>query len=251
MKLKLIAASLLIGHCFFAQQNSENEANVLKNTLKTNVTAYAFKNINLTYERSLSKNMSVSLGLSMMPKGDVPFFNSILKEQDRKDFGDVKVSNTAFTLEGRYYFGKKYNSGFYLAPYYRFTNFKVDELDYHYTIKINNTTTIDNPIDLTGKMSAHSFGLMVGSQWLLGSKENWVLDWWIAGGHYGFSSGDLSGKTKYVMGVEQQNQLQKELDDLDIPIVKHKATVNANGAIVKMDGPWAGLRSGLSIGYRF
>jgi len=39
--------------------------------------------------------------------------------------------------------------------------------------------------------------------------------------------------------------------DLGIPIVEYEITTTANGAKIKLDGPWAGLRSGLSFGYRF
>ncbi|WP_312323648.1 hypothetical protein [Soonwooa sp.] len=45
--------------------------------------------------------------------------------------------------------------------------------------------------------------------------------------------------------------MQDELNDLEIPLVKHKTEINSNGGTVKLDEPWAGLRSGLSFGYRF
>ncbi|MGX9985580.1 DUF3575 domain-containing protein [Soonwooa purpurea] len=251
MKTQILLFSLLASSFISAQQSSDSLI-INKNTIKTNLTAYAFRNFNLTYERSINKTIAVSATFATMPKGDVPFLNSFVKEEDREDIGDIQLGNTAFTLETRFYFGKKYNSGFYLAPYYRYTNMKIDEIRYNfYTYDEDTNVETNNPIDLNGKFSAHSFGLMIGVQWLLGKKQNWVLDWWLIGGHYGFAKGDLAGKTKYALTPEEQQDLQDEINDLNIPIVKYEAHINANGGTVKLDGPWAGLRSGLSLGYRF
>ena len=35
------------------------------------------------------------------------------------------------------------------------------------------------------------------------------------------------------LSSDEQQQVQDELDNLDIPVVKYKATVNANGANLK------------------
>ena len=45
--------------------------------------------------------------------------------------------------------------------------------------------------------------------------------------------------------------LQKELDSIDLPIGDVTAKATANGATLNISGPWAGIRSGLSLGYRF
>lgn len=250
MKIKILSITLFAASLFSAQQS--DSLVVKKNTIKTNLTAYAFRNINISYERSFNKTIALNLTFATMPMGGVPFMDTFIKGDDQKEIGDIKMGSTAITIEPRFYFGEKYNSGFYLAPYYRYTNIKVDELRYNYVIYDETTQTeTDNPIDLNGKFSANSFGLMLGVQWLLGSKDNWVLDWWIGGGHYGFASGDLVGKTKYTLTPDQQKELQDEINNLEIPLVKYKADINANGGTVKLDGPWAGLRSGLSLGYRF
>ena len=68
---------------------------------------------------------------------------------------------------------------------------------------------------------------------------------------YGGGSGDFSARSPYSLTQEQQNQLKRELEELDIPMVKYSVTTNPNGADVAMDGPWAGLRSGLSLGFKF
>ncbi|MBT0550461.1 hypothetical protein [Riemerella anatipestifer] len=100
-------------------------------------------------------------------------------------------------------------------------------------------------------MNAHSAGLMIGTQWFLGKKKDWVLDWWIIGAHYGASRGDLQGFTNRTLNEQEQAELKKELSGLDVPLVDYSVTTNANGANVKVNGPWAGVRGGISIGYRF
>jgi hypothetical protein len=92
---------------------------------------------------------------------------------------------------------------------------------------------------------------MIGAQWFLGESKNWVLDWWIIGAHYGASKGDFNAKTSRTLNAIEQQELKKQLEDLDIPLVDYTVTVNSNGAAMKVDGPWAGLRTGLSFGYRF
>lgn len=224
----------------------------LKNTIKTNLTAYAFRNINLTYERSINKTFAVNVSYASIGKGDVPFLNTFIKEESRAEFKDIQFANSAFTIEGRVYFGEKYNSGFYLAPYYRYTKMKLDHFTYQFEYYNEETELYTElPLDMSGDISANSFGLMIGSQWVFGKNDNWVIDFWIIGGHYGFSTGDINGKSSRTMTADEQAALQDDLNNLDLPIVKYEAEVNANGGKIKVDGPWAGLRSGLSFGYRF
>lgn len=258
MKAKFICViGLLTAGLFYAQEEVSTEIaapefeSVGKNTIKTNLTAYAFRNFNVTYERSFNKRFTLSASLGMMPSGSIPFMNAFVKEKDRKDISKIDVANTNFTLEGRVYFGKKYNSGFYLAPYYRYTNLKIGEFNYEFQMTPVPGVQVDNNIVMEGNIKAHSFGLMFGVQWLLGKQKNWVLDWWILGGHYGAASGEINGKTTRSMTPQEQKELENELNNLDVPFVKYKTEINSNGGKITMDGPWAGLRSGLSIGYRF
>jgi hypothetical protein len=53
------------------------------------------------------------------------------------------------------------------------------------------------------------------------------------------------------LSEDEQNSLREELSDLDIPLTKETVSVNANGASLKLDGPWAGVRAGISIGIKF
>ena len=45
-----------------------------------------------------------------MPMGGVPFLNTIVKDAD-KEFTDMQVSNTNFTIETRFYLGSGYGHG--------------------------------------------------------------------------------------------------------------------------------------------
>ena len=244
---------LLAGLCFMtgvsAQVESLQQEPQQLNIVKTNVPAYAFRNLNISYERVINQWFSISGGVNYMPKGKIPFLEqfNFSDNNDLKDFDNTEISNVAITIEPRFYVGKGYGKGFYLAPYYRYTSLDLDNISV--TFKDDNNQ--DMSVDISGNASANSFGLMIGSQWFLGEKQNWVLDWWIIGAHYGFAKGDFNGKSSRLLTEKEQNDFQKELDNFDAPFVKYKSTVNANGANVDLDGPWGGLRAGLAIGYRF
>ena len=75
------------------------------------------------------------------------------------------------------------------------------------------------------------------------------LDWWILGPHYGSSKGSVIGKKP--LSPSEQTSLKAELDGIDIPILKTTNSVDANGATVFFKGPWAGLRAGVCLGFRF
>ena len=217
-----------------------------KNIIKTNLTAYSFRNVNLTYERALAKWFSVSVGYANMGKGDIPM-KSLIPADAKDDFQDIQIGNSSFTLETRFYVGKQgYGKGFYIAPYYRNTNFKTD--NFTYELDANGQTI---PVKISGNAKGNSAGLLIGAQWFLGKKKNWALDWWILGAHYGSGKGDFRGNSSRPLTADEQAILKSELEGLDIPLVEYTTKVDANGASINLDGPWAGLRSGLSFGYRF
>lgn len=231
-----------------AQSNDSLKTKPKMNIIKTNVTAFAFKNINLSYERSINRWFSVNVGFGTMPQGNIPFIKSFTNAED--ELRDLKAGNTNFTLEARFYLGKGYGKGFYLAPYYRNSNFKADDFTYYYEYS-DGVNTTEIPLKVSGDAKGNSAGLLMGVQFFLNKKQNFVLDWWVVGAHYGSGKGDFVGKTTQKLTADQQAQLKSELENLDIPMVEYTVQTNANGATVKLDGPWAGLRSGLSLGYRF
>ncbi len=56
---------------------------------------------------------------------------------------------------------------------------------------------------------------------------------------------------QYYSNSGNAERMKKEIENLDIPFVDYTVETNANGANIKLDGPWAGFRSGFSLGYRF
>lgn len=220
------------------------------NIIKTNITGYAFRNINLSYERSINRWFAINVGFGTVAEGKVPFMNAFLSEEDEKDFQNLKIKATNFTIEPRFYIGQGYGKGFYFAPYYRYSKVSTNTFDYTYDYTAFGTT-IPIPLKGLGDASGNSGGLMVGAQFFLNKQHSFVLDFWIAGAHYGSGKGDFDLSSNIILTPEMQAELKREIENLDIPFVDYTVETNSNGARIKVDGPWAGLRSGFSLGYRF
>ncbi|AYO57086.1 DUF3575 domain-containing protein [Chryseobacterium sp. 6424] len=236
--MKTALLTVLAPLMLFAQAQPEE-----MNIVKTNVTAYAFRNINVTYERVINRTFSLSLSYGTVPKGSIPYSGNLL---DDTEFSNAKVSQSQFTLEPRIYLGQGYGKGFYLAPYYRHTKIDIEEVTYDVDYETGSV-----PTRITGNANGNSGGLMVGAQWFLGQTSQWVLDFWIIGAHYGNGKGDLRAASPRPLTPMEQAELQREIENLDIPFVEYTVSTDATGANIRLDGPWAGIRSGLSVGYRF
>lgn len=250
MKKSVLFISCFLYATLQAQENPGSPAEKM-NIVKTNVTAYAFRNINLSYERVINRWFSVNIGFGTMPEGKVPFINAFLKDEDEKRFQNLRVKATNFTIEPRFYIGHGYGKGFYIAPYYRHSDVSSNTFDFYYDYNGPDGKAYQIPLKGQGSTRGDSGGLMVGVQFFLTRSQNLVLDFWIAGAHYGSGRGDFSMTSDYVLTQDMQAQLKKEIENLDIPFVKYTVETNVNGARIKVDGPWAGFRSGLSLGYRF
>ncbi|SFW67915.1 hypothetical protein [Cellulophaga fucicola] len=221
-----------------------------KNIVKFSLTSLVFKNFQFQYERVLNKTFSVALSYGTIPKSGIPFGKSIKEIAGDGDLtkiiADGKVGYSSFTPEVRIYTGKKgYGKGFYLAPFFRASKYTFENINFDYDLDNGDTATINT----SGTLKGSTFGLLLGSQFNLG--HNLVLDWWIAGPHIGTSNGDLRGTTSRVLSQNEQDALLDSLQDTDITFVDAEYKVDENGAEISLDGPWAGVRAGLSIGYRF
>ncbi|MCY0978884.1 DUF3575 domain-containing protein [Chryseobacterium wangxinyae] len=254
MKKLLIIAPLLFISTVSAQETAVTEVNTVAedkmNIVKTNVTGYAFRNINISYERSINRWFAINVGFGTVAEGKVPFMNAFLNEEDEKDFKNLKIKATNFTIEPRFYIGQGYGKGFYFAPYYRYSKVSTNTFDYTYDYSAFGTT-IPIPLKGLGDAKGNSGGLMVGAQFFLNKQHSFVLDFWIAGAHYGSGKGDFSLTSDIFLTPEMQAELKREIENLDIPFVDYTVETNTNGARIKVDGPWAGFRSGFSLGYRF
>ena len=228
-----------------------------KNILKTNLSSIVFRNFSLTYERILTKRFSLSLGVRWMPDGGIPLIKTVEKvigeesedstDEDLDDFNNnTTISGIAITLEPRFYIGKGHGKGFYFAPYYRYSNFKFGDI----TVNYDNEFNEEKEAFIGGTINAHSIGLMIGSQFNLG--KNLVLDWWIIGGHYGKSSGTISGTPESPLSEYEQQEVKDSLEDIALSNYIKEVNVDSTGIEVLIDGPWVGVRAfGFSLGYRF
>jgi hypothetical protein len=232
-----------------AQENPDDAAG--KNLVKWNFAAMALKNYSFQYERAIAKKISVAVGFRLAPKSNVPFASNIEKAIDDPEtwnsIKDFKTGNMAITPEIRFYMGKGVFRGFYLAPFARYATYNA-EVPFGYDVDNGAGSTTREVIPLSGDVTALTAGLLFGAQWKLSKLV--YLDWWILGPNYGTSKGSISGKK--TLSIDEQDALKEGLADLEeLPLLKTKYTVDGEGAKVDFDGPWAGLRAGLSIGFRF
>lgn len=234
------------------QSSGKNKKSHARNFVKLNLTGLPLKNYSLQYERVLNRKFSFAISFRMMPETSIPFKNKILKivgddDPDTKEvIENFRMSNFAITPELRLYLSKKgYGRGFYIAPFYRYASFKTNQMVFTY----EDNTGAESKINLSGKLTSNTGGLMFGAQWLLGRRV--CLDWWILGPHFGSGTGDFVGTTTQPMDQSEQDDLRQELEDLDIPFTDKTVSVNANGASMKLSGPWGGIRAGISLGIRF
>lgn len=224
-----------------------------KNLVKINFTALIFNNYSLQYERALGKKISLVAGFKFMPKGQIPFLNSIKSLTDdpetNKQLDNLKVGSTVFTPEFRFYMGQGVFRGFYLAPFARFGSFTADlPLDYTYT-ETSSGNELTATIPLSGKINGITGGLMLGAQWKL--NKLLYLDWWILGPHYGSSTGSI--KVTQALTPDQQDGIREELKSItdgDNPL-NATTSVDETGASVNFKGPFGGIRAGISLGFRF
>jgi hypothetical protein len=234
------------------QMKQKKAMGINQNFIKTNITGILIRNYSLQYERTLSKTISLSLAFRVMPSGALPFKSTILNivgnddPNTKKTIEDFKLSNTAITPEIRFYLSKKgYGRGFYIAPFYRHANFKSNDIDFFY----NDSTGTEQTVRLSGKLSSNTGGILFGVQKFLG--KHIVLDIWLLGPHIGSGTGNFPGTTTSPLTTNEQDEIRSQLNDIDIPLTNKTVNVNANGASLKLDGPWGGVRTGLSFGIRF
>lgn len=236
---KLLFPILLLcfGTALYSQKNKEN-------VVKINVGSIAVKNFAFQYERAMGKKTSVALGVRFQPYGDVPFQSWIKDQVDDPDIliGSMQMGNFALTPEFRFYFGKEVLKGFYLAPYARYASYRM-ETPVRYTGLVVPKTAF-----FKGDIYSYSGGLLAGSQFNFG--KHFVLDWWIAGFHFGGSSGQLDFAA--TLTPVEQADIRSTLDQVDIPFFKIKHNIHGNGGEISSKGGWAGFRGfAINLGYTF
>ena len=225
---------------------------ISKNFIKFNITSALIKNYSLQYERVLSRGVSIAVTFRMMPESGIPYTDNIFRWFDITDpetqdiIENTIIGNYAITPEIRFYSGKKkYGNGFYFALFYRYGQYTVNNALLPYDTDLGDQVTLNT----SGNVSSHTGGFMLGAQWALG--KHICLDWWIIGPHFGVSSGDMISLSSSPLSEVDQQDIADNLNGIDIPMFKQTVNVTADKVSMIFDGPWAGIRAGLSIGVKF
>ena len=150
----------------------EKKVNHQMNFVKINLTSIALKNYAFQYERVITKPISVALSYRFMPTSKMPFAGTLSNSigdddpEAKQTIENLRMSNYAITPEVRFYLGKGYGKGFYIALFYRYASFTFEHVPFHYN---------DNEsLDLSGKLTSNTGGIMFGAQWPLG--KHFCLD---------------------------------------------------------------------------
>lgn len=243
MKQQLFLCFLWQACCFSLQAQ-----NPQPNDVKLNITSLFVRNYHLTYERSLSPQFSVGLGIRYMPKGDLPFKKQFRKsiKSNKVNLDDFQVENFALTPECRFYMGKGTMHGFYISVYGRYTNFNITA-----PIQFDDKNGSTRQVLFDGKIHSFSGGIMFGVQYTFWKRM--VLDIMLIGGHYGHCNGTFNANniTPPLTASEQQS-LQQNINDINAkPFHVTGQVLSSTQAVMKASGPWAGVRSGIDLGIRF
>lgn len=228
------------------------------NMVKFNVLPLLGGKFSFEYERLLTSRITAGAAISIRPNKGFPFGSSVKSFVDDEELDDLidnfSSSNFSITPEARFYTSKRGPfSGFYIAPYIKYASYGAS-LPFDFDIEETDIYSRTETIPLKGDITSFTAGVSFGVNFKL--SRNIHLDWRIMGPGYGSAKGDVAGKM--TLNSEEQSELRESLNDLktdleDLPLsIKIDYDVNADGANIKiLRSPWAGIRSGLSIAYRF
>lgn len=218
-----------------------------KNCVKLNITSLVCKNIAVQYERALAPKIAVACQIRFMPKGALPFANSLRNYiDDSLHINAVKAGSFAITPEFRFY-PKSVLKGFYIAPYFRYRNVALEA-----PVAFTNEDNAAETLKLEGKFSTIGGGIMLGSHFNIG--ESFSLDWFVLGAHVSSTKMKLNSGGLNLTQDERtdiENGLNSQLADQPL-IRNYKVTTTPTS--VSLDGSFTffGLRGlGLNFGYRF
>ncbi len=264
--LKLLVAIIFLQSAFQTHaQQLENDTSIgtqnpetplyqnRRNLLKFNLTSIAFGNYQFQAERVLTRVISISFTYANIPEGSsIPFRDQILKRIDEEDEELVNMLNAmsvgyiSYIPEVRFYLGKGFGKGIYLAPFYKHSKYNIENAE---ILEFERDDGTFEMLVTAGDISANTFGVLLGTQMNFGQRI--VLDWWIMGPNFGTHSGELSGIPSRPLSVNEQQLLKTELEDINIPLSETTIEISSEGVEMANKGNWGGVRAGFNLGVRF
>lgn len=225
------------------------------NQVKVNLATILWNTGSINYEKRISNRWTVGLTANYRPKGKPPFKSTLQKLFGDKnksyldnafDIHQLEYSNWSISPEFKFYFNKANAfKGFYIAAFAKY-----EHIDMQYDLPLSfdaSGYTIQTKLPLEGSVQPWSGGIYIGHQWQLA--KNWYLDWQIIGGNFGVGKLEMYANQSLTDKEQEKikafaEEIQEELSDLNYE-------VNNQGAKIWGNIPWAGLRTGLSIGFVF
>jgi hypothetical protein len=215
-----------------------------KNLIKINLPTLALRTYALEYERAIGRKTALSFGYRFMPNGTIPQKDRVNEAIDdpeiTRQINAFETSNSAFTPQIKFYFGKDIFKGFYISPFARIAKYSFDGI---YEFDVNNAT---QNIPLAGELNTITGGLELGVQFRIGKAVHLNFN---VGPQFGSAKGDFAGIKS--LNTQEQQELRNQLEDLEIPFADTEVNVNGNGVNLNLSGPWAGLKAGIMFGIRF
>lgn len=229
--------------------NANTDSLKKENVLKLNLLSLPLKTIAVQGEMTINRRWSFCLGLAYMPNRDLPFGAG---NYIKPFFTNTKFNALLITPEVRYYPIKKQSAtnGFYLAGYlrYKHTNFTTS-----FAFVDSSSTSYVFPIHYGA--DAIALGGMLGYQFKV---KRFSLDFWVIGVHGGYQQSDvdidITGLTVLLDKPEVKEQMDKAFNNSDVPRwLKNEAKnyLAQNAVAFSWSQPYVGIRSGITIGFRF
>lgn len=227
-----------------------------RNIVKVSPVAVAFKNYAFSYERILTKRLSLQLSYSTRPEGSFTQLTSLLG----KEYQDATLGITTISPELRLYLGGGYGRGFYVAPYMRYDKLSVGGLRFNVSSSSGEASPAINDMRFSGEASAISGGLGLGVQFYIARVISVDLS---VGAHY---APKAKMNLQSVLDATAKGLTDEELKDLEngaIDVAKYlpgksaldfqpiRDTKGIRGAKAEFKAGTPLVRLDLSIGYRF
>ncbi|PCH69254.1 MAG: hypothetical protein COC01_01815 [Bacteroidetes bacterium] len=215
-----------------------------QNVVKLNLTSLALMNPSLIYERALNENMSVNLHIQyLLPRG-LPSL-SFASEDTSVQFSSFKMSGISVVPEFRMYLSseKEAPRGFYIAPYFRYSNYGATSTYAYDEDSCTNRAMLDTKFNI----SYIGGGLTIGAHWLINDKVS--VDWWFVGFGYGTVTSTVRVTGELQCDTYEQVRGSYETEVSDYGNVTTSVGSDFAQVVIKRGLP--GVRGGISIGYAF